>query len=93
MLRGPLIRIGAAAERLGVSHQTLRRWERAGKVACTRIGNQRYFFADELDGLLAEEARRAQMRCEERKRDSGLDEFFRRHRAGGDAGVPWEVTR
>ena len=49
-----LVRIGAAATALGVSIDTLRRWERAGRVHFERRGNQRLIAADELDRLLRE---------------------------------------
>ena len=48
------IRIGAAATALGVSIDTLRRWERAGRVRFERRGNQRLIAAEELDRLLRE---------------------------------------
>src|SRR3954465_11161571 len=47
------IRIGAAATALGVSIDTLRRWERSGRVAFERRGQQRYLSHDELARLLA----------------------------------------
>jgi molybdopterin-binding protein len=42
------IRIGAAATALGVSIDTLRRWERHGRVTFERRGQQRYLSHDEL---------------------------------------------
>ena len=51
------IRIGAAAAALGVSVDTLRRWERDGRIAFERRGQQRYLRADHLAGLLRERAR------------------------------------
>ena len=48
------IRIGAAATALGVSIDTLRRWERAGRVTFQRRGQQRYLTQDELARLLRE---------------------------------------
>lgn len=51
-----LIRIGAAAQALGVSADTLRRWERAGRVAFERRGGQRLLRADDLAALLRERA-------------------------------------
>jgi molybdopterin-binding protein len=48
------IRIGAAATALGVSIDTLRRWERGGRVAFERRGQQRWMTADELARLLRE---------------------------------------
>ena len=48
-----LVKIGAAAAALGVSVDTLRRWERAGKVTFERRDNRRYISAD-LANLLRE---------------------------------------
>jgi molybdopterin-binding protein len=50
------IRIGAAATALGVSIDTLRRWERDGRVTFERRGQQRYMSSDELTRLLRERA-------------------------------------
>jgi molybdopterin-binding protein len=47
-----LIRIGAAASALGVSADTLRRWERAGRVEFVRRGGQRFLPAAALAELL-----------------------------------------
>jgi molybdopterin-binding protein len=49
-----LVRIGAAASALGVSVDTLRRWERDGRVAFERRGGQRFLPAAELARLLRE---------------------------------------
>jgi molybdopterin-binding protein len=49
-----LVKIGAAGVALGVSVDTLRRWERAGKIAFQRHGNQRYIAAADLTRLLRE---------------------------------------
>jgi molybdopterin-binding protein len=49
-----LIQIGAAATALGVSIDTLRRWERSGRVAFERRGNRRYMSSVELSKLLHE---------------------------------------
>ena len=51
-----LIRIGAAASALGVSVDTLRRWERDGRVAFERRSGQRFVPAGELTRLLTERA-------------------------------------
>jgi molybdopterin-binding protein len=51
-----VIRIGAAATALGVSIDTLRRWERNGRVQFERRGRQRYIHQDELARLLRERA-------------------------------------
>ena len=48
------IRIGEAATALGVSIDTLRRWERSGRVTFERRGQQRYLGHDELARLLRE---------------------------------------
>jgi molybdopterin-binding protein len=48
------MRIGAAAAALGVSVDTLRRWERAGRVTFERRGGTRYVDADEVARLLRE---------------------------------------
>jgi molybdopterin-binding protein len=50
------IRIGAAATALGVSIDTLRRWERSGRITFERRGQQRYLSQDELTRLLRERA-------------------------------------
>jgi molybdopterin-binding protein len=50
------IRIGAAATALGVSIDTLRRWERSGRITFERRGQQRYLTQDELARLLQERA-------------------------------------
>ena len=47
-----LIRIGAAAQALGVSVDTLRRWEREGRVEFERRGNQRFLPGEALAELL-----------------------------------------
>jgi molybdopterin-binding protein len=47
-----LLRIGDVAQALGVSVDTLRRWETAGRVKFIRRGNQRLLPADELGDLL-----------------------------------------
>lgn len=47
-----LVRIGAAATALGVSVDTLRRWERDGRVTFERRGGQRFLPADTLADLL-----------------------------------------
>lgn len=47
-----LVRIGAAATALGVSADTLRRWERDGRVTFERRGGQRFLPAETLAELL-----------------------------------------
>jgi molybdopterin-binding protein len=49
-----LVKIGAAAAALGVSVDTLRRWERAGKITFERRGNQRYLHSGDLADRLRE---------------------------------------
>jgi molybdopterin-binding protein len=49
-----LVQIGAAAMALGVSIDTLRRWERSGRVQFERRGNRRYMSSVELSKLLHE---------------------------------------
>ncbi|WP_027007378.1 TOBE domain-containing protein [Conexibacter woesei] len=49
-----MVRIGAAAAALGVSVDTLRRWERDGRIVFERHGGQRYLQADALAQLLRE---------------------------------------
>jgi molybdopterin-binding protein len=51
------IRIGAAAAALGVSVDTLRRWERDGRITFERRGQQRYLPTDTLASLLRDRAR------------------------------------
>jgi molybdopterin-binding protein len=51
----PLIRVGQAAEMLGVSVETLRRWESEGRLAMERSsGGQRLVAISEVSRLLAE---------------------------------------
>lgn len=50
------VRIGTAAKALGVSPDTLRRWERAGRISFERRGSQRVMAADALAALLRERA-------------------------------------
>jgi molybdopterin-binding protein len=47
-----LIRIGAAASALGVSVDTLRRWERDGRMTFERRSGQRFVHTAELTRLL-----------------------------------------
>jgi molybdopterin-binding protein len=48
------VRIGAAATALGVSIDTLRRWERAGRITFARKGQQRYLSGEQLADLVRE---------------------------------------
>ncbi|CAB4690736.1 MAG: MerR family DNA-binding transcriptional regulator [Actinobacteria bacterium] len=47
------LRIGEVAQALGVSVDTLRRWEAAGRLTFERRGNQRVLAAGELAALTA----------------------------------------
>jgi molybdopterin-binding protein len=49
-----LVQIGTAAMALGVSIDTLRRWERSGRVQFERRGNRRYMSSVDLSKLLHE---------------------------------------
>jgi molybdopterin-binding protein len=49
-----LVKIGAAAAALGVSIDTLRRWERAGRITFERHGTQRYISSQDLASRLRE---------------------------------------
>ena len=48
------IRIGVAAQALGVSVDTLRRWERDGRITFERRGSNRVLAPDELARVLRE---------------------------------------
>jgi molybdopterin-binding protein len=48
----PALRIGAVASALGVSVDTLRRWEQEGRVQFERRGGQRFLDAETLARLL-----------------------------------------
>jgi molybdopterin-binding protein len=52
------VRIGTAATALGVSIDTLRRWERAGRVSFVRKGQQRYLANEQLAQMMRDRARR-----------------------------------
>jgi molybdopterin-binding protein len=57
---GTWLRVGQAAEMLGVSVETLRRWEAEGRVQMGRSdGNQRVIEVGEITRLLAEKRRSA----------------------------------
>jgi molybdopterin-binding protein len=64
------LRIGAAATALGVSADTLRRWERDGRVTFERRGTTRYISADEVARLLR--SRRLPTRSSARNRLDGV---------------------
>jgi molybdopterin-binding protein len=52
--KNDLVKIGAAAAALGVSIDTLRRWERAGRITFERRGTQRYISSRDLANRLRE---------------------------------------
>ncbi len=52
--KNDLVKIGAAAAALGVSIDTLRRWERAGRITFERRGTQRYISSQDLANRLRE---------------------------------------
>jgi molybdopterin-binding protein len=52
--KNDLVKIGAAAAALGVSIDTLRRWERAGRITFERRGAQRYISSRDLADRLRE---------------------------------------
>ena len=49
-----LVKIGAAAAALGVSVDTLRRWERTGRITFQRRGGGRYMSSRDLADLIRE---------------------------------------
>jgi molybdopterin-binding protein len=65
-----LVKIGAAAAALGVSVDTLRRWERDGRITFERRGNRRVLAADELARVLRE--RGSNPRSSARNRMAGV---------------------
>jgi len=71
MSENPTVRIGTAATALGVSVETLRRWERDGRVTFVRRGGQRELEAKELARLLRER-RPAEHRSSARNRFEGV---------------------
>ncbi|HEV2059009.1 MAG TPA: TOBE domain-containing protein [Solirubrobacteraceae bacterium] len=64
------IRIGVAAQALGVSVDTLRRWERDGRIAFERRGNTRVLAPEELARVLRE--RGTNTRSSARNRMAGV---------------------
>ncbi len=64
------IRIGVAAQALGVSIDTLRRWERDGRIAFERRGNTRVLAPEELARVLRE--RGTNSRSSARNRMTGV---------------------
>jgi molybdopterin-binding protein len=55
-----VIRIGVAAQALGVSIDTLRRWERDGRITFERRGNQRVLAPSELARVLRDRGTNSQ---------------------------------
>jgi len=53
------LRIGAAAASLGVSVDTLRRWEKEGRIHFERVGNQRVISSAEVERLLRDRPTRS----------------------------------
>lgn len=54
---GRWLSIGKAAKYLGVSRDTLRRWEKRGKIKSVRSpSNRRYYTQNQLDQIIAEPA-------------------------------------
>jgi molybdopterin-binding protein len=64
------LRIGVAAQALGVSVDTLRRWERDGRIAFERRGNRRVLAPDELARVLRD--RGTNSRSSARNRMAGV---------------------
>ena len=64
------IRIGVAAQALGVSVDTLRRWERDGRITFERRGNRRVLAPEELARVLRD--RGTNSRSSARNRMAGV---------------------
>lgn len=64
------LRISEAAEYLGVSPNTLRNWERAGKIVAHRhpVNDYRLFKREELDALLDQVVQQPDECHEDRRR-------------------------
>ena len=67
-----LVRIGAAATALGVSTDTLRRWERDGRVEFVRRGGQRFLPASALAAMLHDRSGVSGSRTSARNRLGGV---------------------
>src|SRR3954467_11037429 len=80
------IRIGAAATALGLSIDTLRRWERDGRVTFERRGQQRYMSSDELARLLRE---RSAYGGSARNRLAGIVLALRRDKVMAQVDMAW----
>jgi excisionase family DNA binding protein len=60
--------IGEAAKYLGISRDTLRRWEKKGKVSPVRSpSNRRYYSKEQLDSLLSNPQTRTEVKKPEAK--------------------------
>ena len=60
-LKDKLFSIGEASEYLGISIDTLRRWEKKGKIEPLRSpGGHRYYKRNELDSLFGKKYERAE---------------------------------
>lgn len=66
-----LLRIGEVAKALGVSIDTLRRWEADGRVTFVRRGNQRLLPASELPALVEAHLPNARKQSSARNRLGG----------------------
>lgn len=67
-----LLRIGEVATALGVSVDTLRRWEAEGRVSFERHGNQRMLPAGDLAGLMTATAKARSQDSSARNRLPGV---------------------
>ena len=58
------LRLGAAADRLGVHPVTLRKWANTGRIPCVRVGDERRFAVSDLDAFMGVEAAPVRPRVE-----------------------------
>jgi molybdopterin-binding protein len=76
MAKVAVIRVGQAAELLGVSVETVRRWASEGRLKSTRTaGGQRVVPIDEISRLVAERRREAQARARSGAAQSARNRF------------------
>jgi len=76
MAKVAVIRAGQAAELLGVSVETVRRWASEGRLKSTRTaGGQRVVPIDEISRLVAERRREAQARARSGAAQSARNRF------------------
>jgi molybdopterin-binding protein len=76
MAKVAAIRVGQAAELLGVSVETVRRWASEGRLKSTRTaGGQRVVPIDEVSRLVAERRREAQARARSGAAQSARNRF------------------